>query len=56
MDQPFKIDENIYFEMHFGTNTRLNNLFHVLDAVGYDYKDFRVTVKNSGRKSHKKNT
>jgi hypothetical protein len=51
MDKPAKIDENIYFEIHFGTDTMLNNLFHIFDAIDYDYKDFLVTVKNSNRKS-----
>ena len=51
MDKPAKIDENIYFEIHFGTDTMLNNLFHIFDAIDYDYKDFLVTVKNSNLKS-----
>ena len=45
MDSPVKIDENIYFEGHFGTEYLLTMLIRILKYAGFDYQDIMVSVK-----------
>lgn len=45
MDNPIKIDEDIYFEGHFGTEYMLTMLIRILNYAGFDYQDIMVSVK-----------
>ena len=45
MDKPVKIDEDIYFEGHFGTEYMLTMLIRILNYAHFDYDDIMVSVK-----------
>ena len=45
MNRPMKISEDIYFEGHLITRNLLSLLCQTLDAVGYDYSEIRVRIR-----------
>ena len=46
MRSPIKIDEALYVETHYDTETLLRILTtRILDEVGYDYSKIRIAVK-----------
>ena len=48
MRSPMKIDENLYIETHYDTETLLRTIMmRVLDAVGYDYGGIMVAIRNA---------
>ena len=48
MRSPMKIDENLYIETHYDTETLLRTLMtRILDAVGYDYSNILVATRNA---------
>ena len=47
MRSPIKIDENLYIETHYDTETLLRTLMtRILDVVGYDYDGITVAIRN----------
>ena len=48
MRSPMRIDENLYIETHYDTETLLRTLMtRILDAVDYDYSCIKVSVRNA---------
>jgi len=48
MRSPMKIDDNLYFETHYDTETLLRTILtRVLDVVGYDYSHILVAVRST---------
>jgi len=48
MRSPLKINENLYIETHYDTETLLRTLMtRVLDAVDYDYSRVKAAVRNA---------
>lgn len=46
MDRPVKVDEGLYLESYFDTETLLRVVTnHVLNTVGYDYSNIKVTLR-----------
>ena len=46
MRRPVKIDENLYGEAHYGSETLIHILCkRILDPVHYDYSDIKVVIK-----------
>ena len=45
MDRALKVDEGIFFEIHCGTECLLRMLLLTFRAVGYDYSDIHVSVR-----------
>jgi len=49
MRSPLQIDNKLYAETHYDTETLLRILLHrILDAVHYDYRNIYVSVRNDG--------
>ena len=47
MRSPLKIEDNLYVETHYDTETLLKILTtRILDVIGYDYRDITITVRN----------
>ncbi len=46
MDRALKIDEDLYFESHFGTEMLLTLLMKICGYVGFDSNDILVSVIN----------
>ena len=50
MTSPLKIDEGMYGETHYGTETLLHILCkHILDHTGFDYSGVRIILKHGGQ-------
>ena len=48
MRSPVKIDENLFIETHYDTETLLRTtMMRVLDVVGYDYGGITVAIRNA---------
>jgi hypothetical protein len=48
MRSPIEIDKNLYIETHYDTETLLRILTtRILNAVGYDYSNIAVAVRNT---------
>lgn len=48
MRSPIKIDRGLYMETHYDTETLLRIMkSRILDAVGYDYSQIQVAIRNS---------
>jgi len=48
MRSPIKVDENLFIETHYDTETLLRTIMmRVLDAVDYDYSGITVAVRNA---------
>ena len=46
MRSPIKVDENLYIETHYDTETNLRILMtRILDAVSYDYSNIFVAIR-----------
>lgn len=46
MHSPVKIDEALYVETHYDTETLLKILTtRILDEVGYDYRKIKISVR-----------
>jgi hypothetical protein len=47
MLRPFQIDEELWAETHYDTESLMRILLHrILDEVGFDYSDISVAVRN----------
>jgi len=48
MRSPIKVDENLFVETHYDTETLLRTIMtRILDVVGYDYSGITVAVRNA---------
>jgi len=48
MRSPMMIDENLYVETHYDTETLLRTVMtRILDVVGYDYNNIMVAIRNT---------
>lgn len=48
MRSPIKIDRGLYMETHYDTESLLRIMkTRILDAVGYDYRNIQVAIRNS---------
>ena len=46
MRSPLKIDEKIYVETHYDTETLMNLLLQILNEISYDYSNVKIVIKN----------
>ena len=48
MRSPLKIDENLFVESHYDTESLLRILIiHLLEPAGYDYSNIKVAIRNN---------
>lgn len=47
MRSPLELDENLYIETHYDTETLMNLLLQVLNEVSYDYSTVRIAIKSN---------
>lgn len=48
MRSPLKIDQDLWVETHYDTETLLRILkVHILEPVGYDYSGITITIRNN---------
>lgn len=46
MRKPLKLDDNLYIETHYDTETLMNLLLQILNDISYNYKDIKVAIRN----------
>ena len=46
MRSPIKLDEELYIETHYDTETLMNLLLEILNEISYDYNNIRIVIKN----------
>lgn len=46
MRSPLKINEKLYIETHYDTETLMNFLIQILSEIHYDYNNIEVVIKN----------
>ena len=46
MHSPLKLENGLYIEMHYDTETLMNLLLQILTEISYDYNNIRVVIKN----------
>lgn len=46
MRKPLKLEENLYIETHYDTETLMNLLLQILNDISYNYNDIKVAIKN----------
>ncbi len=46
MRSPLKIDDNLFIETHYDTETLIKLLLEILEEISYDYNEIQVVIKN----------
>ncbi len=46
MKRPLKLMDDLFIETHYDTESLIKLLLQILDAIGYNYRDIQVVVKN----------
>ncbi|MBO5182803.1 MAG: hypothetical protein J6B64_00155 [Bacilli bacterium] len=46
MRSPLKLDENLFIETHYDTETLMNLLLQILNGISYDYSQIKISIKN----------
>lgn len=46
MRSPLKLNENLYVETHYDTETLMNFLIQILSEIHYDYNSIEIIIKN----------
>lgn len=46
MRSPIELDNNLYVEAHYDTETLMNLLLQILNEIGYDYTNIKIAIKN----------
>ncbi len=46
MRSPLKLNEKLYIETHYDTETLMNFLIQILSEIHYDYNNIEVVIKN----------
>ncbi len=46
MRSPVKLDEDLYIETHYDTETLMNFLLQILNEISYDYSTIKIAIKN----------
>ena len=46
MRSPIKIDDDLYVETHYDTETLINLLLQILNKISYDYSNVKIAVNN----------
>jgi len=46
MRSPLKLDENLYIETHYDTETLMKLLLQILNEISYDYSKIKIVIKN----------
>ena len=50
MRSPLKINDNLFIETHYDTETLIKLLLEILEEISYDYNDIQVVIKNTTRR------
>ena len=46
MRSPLKLNEKLYIETHYDTETLMNFLIQILSEIHYDYNNIEIVIKN----------
>lgn len=46
MRKPLKLEENLYIETHYDTETLMNLLLQILNDISYNYNNIKIAIRN----------
>ncbi len=46
MRSPLEIDDNLFIETHYDTETLIKLLLQILEEISYEYNDIQIVIKN----------